>query len=204
LTWGGYIRDEQLNFIEQDLENNTDANKTFMFLHHNPLWDTKRNTLIGIGYNNREELLTLIDDYDVDMVLAGHTHIDNVTIQDDTIFIVTTTIESEISDPEGRWGYRQIKIEDGNIVSYNYKEPESSIPSYKINIKYENDYTAKVINELEMNITVLLKFTVPKRAYLIQNGTVDLIRENNLRRQYYVLADIEKESEKEIKLSFIS
>jgi 3',5'-cyclic AMP phosphodiesterase CpdA len=204
LTWGGYIEDEQLDWIEQDLENNTYAEKTFMFLHHNPLWDTIKDTLIRKEYKNREELLSLIDDYNVEMVLAGHTHIDNVTIRENTTYIVTTTPESEIRDPDGVWGYRQIKIVEGEVASYNYKEPRFSIPSYKINVEHVDQYTTIIENDLEMDITILLKFTVPKRAYIIQNGIATQTREDNLQRTYYIQSDIEKESEKEIKLSFIS
>ncbi len=204
LTWGGYIQDSQLEWIENDLKNNTDANLSFMLLHHNPIWDTKRDTLINKGYENREELLGLINKFNIDMVLAGHVHFDNVKIQNDTIFITTTTPESKIEFEDGYWGYRLIEIENGEIISYNYKEPKYSIPSYNIDVEYENQFSVKVKNKLEKNISVLLKFTVPKGAYTAINGTIIKTREDHIFRTYYIRSEIDKESEKEIKISFSS
>ena len=97
IAWGGGIQEEQLQWIESDLENSKDANLTFQFLHHNPLWDTKKDSLIGLEYKNRESLLQLINQYEVDMVLAGHIHVDTVNMLDDTIYLTTTTPESTIS-----------------------------------------------------------------------------------------------------------
>jgi len=119
LNWGGSISNEQLDWIENDLEN-SDSPLNFMFLHHNPLWDTTSDSLIGKGYENRENLLSLIYENEVDMVLAGHNHLDTVNIENEVIFITTTTPESEISTEDGYWGYRLIEINDGEIASYNY------------------------------------------------------------------------------------
>ena len=161
-----------------------------MLRHHNPIGNTKKDTLINIGYHNRIELIELINDYNVDMILSGHVHFDNVTIKNNTIFVTTTTPESEIRVKDGYWGYRLISIKDGDILSYNYKEPKYSIPSYKIDIKYKNSTSAIVTNELDKDITVLVKFFTPKNSYKIVNGTIEMIRENNYSQEYYVKVDI--------------
>ena len=193
LNWGGSIRNEQLQWIEDDLSNN-DANLTFMFLHHNPLWDTKNNSLLRWGYNNREELLSLIYKQNVDMVLAGHIHIDNVTIENKTIFITTTTPASEIRMEDGYWGFRQIEIKNGKINSYNYKEPKYSIPTYHLNINYENPYTAIVENDLAMDINAHLEFIVPLGCYKVNNGDIVSLRNDNYRTHLIVKSKVEKES----------
>ncbi len=203
LTWGGYIQDDQLNWIENDLENNKDSNLKFMLIHHNPIWDTKKDTFINKGYENREELLDLIDDYNVDMVLAGHVHYDDVTIQKDTVFLTTTTPESKIEYSDGYWGYRLIEIGDGNISSYNYKEPKYSIPSYNIDIKYESSTSATITNDLEKDISVLVKFITSKNPYFVVNGTIKDIRENMLLREYYVELDVPANSSVNTYLDYI-
>ena len=38
LNWGGSIREEQFEWIENDLKN-TNSKMKFMFMHHNPLWE---------------------------------------------------------------------------------------------------------------------------------------------------------------------
>lgn len=204
LTWGGYIKDDQLDWIENDLEYNNDSNLTFMFMHHNPIWNTNKDTLINKGYYNREKLLDLIDSYDVNMVLSGHVHFDDVTIQNDTIFITTTTPESKIEFQDGYWGYRLVQIENGKIISYNYKEPKYSIPSYQIDIENINDYSKKVTNNLDKDISVQLKFTIPKRSYIVQNAEIEMTRENKIYREYYLNSIVEPKDEKIVSLNWIN
>lgn len=203
LNWGGSIQENQLNWIETDLQDNYDANLTFMFMHHNPLWDTKTDSLLRMGYKNRENLISFINNYNVDMVLAGHIHEDTVEIWDDTIFITTTTPESEIRNEDGYWGYRLIKIEDGKIISYNYKEPKYSIPSYQIKVKYIEPNNIKIKNNLDIDIQVLLKFILPKNNYKVLNGTVILQREDTYLCEYYVLSEISKKSEEFVIMSYL-
>jgi len=182
LQWGGHIREEQMKWIEKDLEHSTNAKARFIMLHHNPLWDTKNDSLLKNGnYTGREELLSLIEKYNVSAVFDGHVHYDNVTEQNGTLYITTTTCASELSAEDAYWGYRLIEVEDGKIVSYNYKEPKYSIPLYRLNCTYsENDGSASTVsaeieNDLEMNVEATLHFYVPPGDYEVDNG--EIIRE---------------------------
>lgn len=193
LNWGGSIQEEQLNWIEQDLKE-SNANLTFMFMHHNPIWETKNNSLLRMGYKNRQRLLGIIYENNVNMVLAGHVHVDTVNEENNTIFITTTTPESEIRKQDGYWGYRLIEIRDGSIFSYNYKEPKYSIPTYKLKCEYMDIYNAKITNELEMDVNILLKFSVPIGNYLPSIGDITLVRNNEYMQQVYVEANIAEKS----------
>ena len=193
LNWGGSIQDEQFQWIENDLvENKGDLN--FMFIHHNPLWETKQDSLVGRSYKNREQLLSLIEQNNVDMVLAGHVHFDNVTIVNDTIFITTTTPESSIDTEDGYWGYRLINIENGEISSYNYKDPKYSIPSYKIKAKYLTLKKIKIENNLETDINAYIKFVLPKNNYEVDNGEIVMQREDEQLVELYVEVIVEQNS----------
>ncbi len=185
LNWGGSIQDEQLNWIEEDLASSS-SDSTFMFMHHNPLWETKSESLFRKSYQNRENLLDLIDQYGVDMVLAGHVHFDNVTIVNETTYVTTTTPSSSYSGNDSYWGYRLIKIEDGDIVSYNYKEPKFSIPSYNLKLSYISQDKAQIVNDLETDINALVKFKLPKDEYKVDNGEIVLTRENEESVEIYV------------------
>jgi len=200
LNWGGCVRDEQLQWIEDDLAS-SDANLTFMFLHHNPLWDTKTESLLRWGYYNRNGLLSAIENYGVDVVMAGHVHYDDVTIEKNTLYLTTTTASSLLGSNDAYWGYRLIEIENGQVASYNYKEPKYSIPSYKLSFTFENPYRAVVKNDLEKDMYVTLKFLVPKEIYSPSSGEIILQRENSFMKEVYVQANIEKESEKIVSLS---
>ncbi len=174
LNWGGSISDEQLNWIEQDLQQHSSKN-IIQFMHHNPLWNTKEDSLIRKDYENRENLLNLINTYNVDMVLAGHVHWDSVNIENDTIFITTTTPESEIRVSDGYWGYRLIEIRDNDIYNYNYKEPKYSIPSYHLNIDiWQDGRIAKIefTNDLECDINCHTEIIFPVGEYQISDGTL--------------------------------
>lgn len=200
LNWGGSIQDKQLQWIEDDLTDNA-GKLNFIFMHHNPLWETTQDSLVGRKYKNRLELLSLIDQHDVDMVLAGHVHVDNVTLLNDTIFLTTTTPESGISSEDGYWGYRMINIEDGDISKYNYKEPKYSIPSYEIKAKYLDNKKVNVENNLEMDIKAHLEFILPLADYTVDNGEIFLQRWNNRQIELYVEVTVEQNSTKTIKVS---
>ncbi|MCA1055006.1 metallophosphoesterase [Rossellomorea aquimaris] len=167
-TWGGQIREEQLNWIKQDLQKNAETAQSGqvrgLFSHHNPLWrdrdiwpqddpdvqkfwkqyDEQHNpqslgTLLlgeklGIKYDqqwhgeNAQALVDVMKNYDVTVSLHGHTHIDDVTTQDGILYTTTTAIELT-GKP---WvGFRDFKVKDGQIASYQYDESGHSIPVYQ-------------------------------------------------------------------------
>jgi predicted MPP superfamily phosphohydrolase len=190
-NWGGSIQDEQLHWIESDLSSSNSELK-FMFMHHNPLWDTRGESLFRKPYENRENLLDLIDQYEVDMVLAGHVHFDNVTIVNDTIYLTTITPSSSNSGPDSYWGYRLVKIEDGAIASYNYKEPKYSIPSYNLELSYISQDKASIVNDLETDINALIKFVLPYDEYKVDHGEIVLTRGNEYFVEIYVKVLVEK------------
>lgn len=179
LQWGGHIQEEQIRWIEKDLKNSAGAKARFIMLHHNPLWDTKNDSLLKNGnYTGRKELLGLIEKYDVSAVFDGHVHYDNVTVKGGTLYITTTTCASDLSADDAYWGYRLIDVNSGKITSYNYKEPKYSIPLYRLNYTYStNDGSASTVNadienDLEMNVTARLHFYVPAGDYEVQNGKI--------------------------------
>ena len=203
LNWGGSISNNQLNWIEQDLMT-ADSENIFMFMHHNPIFDTRTESLMFKEYENREELISLINEYNVDMVLAGHNHLDTVNIIDDVIYITTTTPESEISSEDGYWGYRLIEINDGEITSYNYKEPKYSIPSYHLdyNISYSGDSAIGIVeNDLEIDVDVILKFNMPLGVFEVDNGVIILQRDDDNNSEIYVKVNVEALSDLSIMLS---
>ena len=200
LNWGGYITDEQLDWIEQDLDA-SESLATFLFMHHNPLWETTQDSLIRLPYKNRQELLDIIDDHEVDMVLAGHVHYDNVTTVNDTVFVTTTTPESEIRVDDGYWGYRLIEVTDGNITRYNYKEPKYSIPSYHLSATVINPYAITLNNELEQSLPILLEFFVPYGNYTVNQGEILLQRQQEFLQQVYVRLNSPAQSELTVTLT---
>ena len=197
LSWGGYISENQLKWIEKELSKSCAKLKIIM-LHHNPLWNTSHQSLFGIGYAGREELLRMIERYKVNAVFAGHVHFDDVTIRNDTIFITTTTAAS--APRNAYWGYRLVSIRNWSIVSYNYKEPKYSIPLYHIECKELDQFTKLVRNDLEKSIKVRLTFLVPTGNYSINNGCVVMERKVNDKMEVYVDVDVPEKSEIIVKL----
>jgi len=205
-NWGGYVDKEQLNWIEKDLQNSRNAKLNLILLHHNPLWDTKNDSLLKNGYGGRKELLSLIKKYDVDAVLAGHVHYDDVTIKNGTTYITTTTAASDLGSEDAYWGYRLITIKNGEVESYNYKGEKYSIPSYRLNYTYTlNDgsmdtVSVEIENDLEMNIEATIHFYVTIGEYEVENGEIFMERSKGGIKEVYVKADIDALSTEEVSI----
>lgn len=198
LNWGGSISQKQIHWIQQDIDNSNNSNLNFMLMHHNPIWETTSESLLRKSYQNRDKLLDIIHQENIDMVIAGHVHYDNVTIINETIFLTTTTPQSSISKSDGYWGYRHIFIENGSIASYNYKEPKYSNPTYKLEIKTIDSSTKEVTNDLEIPITAHIKFLLPKGTYGSQNGMILYQRDNEVFTELYVSTDVEPQNTQRI------
>lgn len=197
LNWGGYISDSQLDWIETDLASHQNQS-LFLFLHHNPIWETVNESFTGQSYLNRKELQILASTYGVDMVLAGHIHRDSVNIVNDTVYLTTTTPGSEIRNEDGYWGFRMIDIKKGKVVTYNYKDPKYSIPTYHLNytIEYQGTIaTATIDNSLDINITAHIKFIMPGGEYAVDRGAITMIRTNDSLQEIYVSSLVEKNHE---------
>lgn len=205
-NWGGCIGEEQMEWIEKDLHRSTSADLSLMFLHHNPLWDTQNDSLLKNGYKGREELLLLINTYGIDAVFAGHVHHDDVTVENDILYITTTTAASDLSTDDSYWGYRMVTIEDGDIKSYNYREPKHSLPSYRLNYTYTpNDGSVETVsveieNDLEMNIEATVYFYVPHGAYEVENGEIFMERSGEKIKKVYVRTKIDALSIKTVSI----
>lgn len=199
-NWGGSIQEDQLAWIQNDLSTHSEANQTLMMMHHNPLWDTTGDSLVGNGYYNQDALLNLIRSNSVDAVFDGHVHYDDITLDNDTLYVTTTTVSSSLDDV-GYWGYRMITVEDGNIASYNYQEPKYSIPSYQINILDEQANSVTIENKLLKPVTVQHEFIVPIGDYTVNTGEIVQIREKDEMAAVYVSATIDAETTETIMLS---
>ncbi|MEF8848129.1 MAG: metallophosphoesterase [Candidatus Thermoplasmatota archaeon] len=198
LNWGGSIQEDQLRWIENDL-NRTQSNLKMIFMHHNPLWNTKKHSLLRNDYQNRKKILSLIEEYNVDAVFSGHVHYDNVTTENDTMYITTTTASSSLKE-DAYWGYRYVEVKNGTIESVNYKEPKYSISSYRINYSYINDNKAFIENDLEKNITAHLSFVLPNEEYYVENGEIYNTRIKNNKKEVYVRAEVPANSNLTVEL----
>lgn len=88
-TWGGSVRDAQLNWLASDLNswrNNHPDGLMMTFAHHDPSWEQSPGLLDNIlnpadqqwSGENRLSLRNLINDAQVDVHFAGHSHTNRV------------------------------------------------------------------------------------------------------------------------------
>ena len=157
-TWGGQVREEQLDWLDADLAANQDSLMRLVFCHHSPnapsdwndaWWTIHDNAeypypqlylrlLFGLMGDQkwvgegRQEMLDILNAENVDIVLSGHVHYDYV--EEDinsygTDEVVTTSGCFDVKAGEAYPGYRMIEIIDGNVVSMSYKD-DYSIPIY--------------------------------------------------------------------------
>jgi 3',5'-cyclic AMP phosphodiesterase CpdA len=202
LHWGGAIGDTQLHWIQTDLAANTQAPLTFMVLHHNPSYNATTDSLIPTPYLNRQPLLNLINDYNVDMVIGGHTHWDNVTTQNGTVFVTTTTTSGKPDAGQHAYqGYRQYTIQNGTITNYNYQDPQNSTPIYKLTLKQLTPTSVTINNQQIHPATITLRFTVPLGTYTPSFGSIIQTRSNATSSELYVQATIPAGSSQLIRLN---
>ncbi len=193
-NWGGHVQGEQLSWIEDDLARHGDAWNA-MLLHHNPLWETENDSLLGNGYQGRRELLSLIEQHGVDACFAGHVHSDDVTIRNDTTYITTTTVSSGTSG-DAYWGYRVVAMDNASLADFNYTVDHQSIPLYRLNYSYStNDGStrtveARVENDLAVPIDAYLRFYVPAGSYTAENGGIVRQRSDGDTMHLVVQADV--------------
>ena len=187
LYWGGAVSNEQLAWINNDLNQTTNATSTIMFLHHNPLWDCVNNSLDGHHYTNQQGLLATIASHHIAFVLSGHVHWDSLNVVNGTTFITTTTPESSICKNDSYWGYRLITVVNGTVASYNYKDPYYSIPLYHLQASFsKNLRTAIVTSSLEKNETGVLRFVLPDAQYTVSPGAILEERHDGTHVELYV------------------
>lgn len=199
-NWGGSIQQDQIDWIQNDLDLHSEANQILMIMHHNPLWNTIKDSLVGNGYYNQEVILDIIRTNHVDAVFDGHVHYDNITLDNETLYVTTTTISSSYGK-DGYWGYRLIKVQDSMITTVNYQEPDCSIPSYHLNIIDEQIKSVTIENKLDSAVTIQYQFTVPIDDYTVTTGEIIQIREKNEMAAIYVSATIDAENTETIMLS---
>jgi 3',5'-cyclic AMP phosphodiesterase CpdA len=194
-NWGGHVQEEQMAWITDDLDRHGDGFSAVM-LHHNPLWETVNDSLLGNGYLGREELLSVIDRHGVDACFAGHVHYDDVTVRNSTAFVTTTTVSSGTSG-DAYWGYRLVSMDNGSLANVNYTSRFQSIPLYRLNCSYTaNDGStetveASVENNLDMPVQAYLQFYVPAGDYRVDNGTIVMQRAANGVLHLVVTADVD-------------
>jgi hypothetical protein len=124
--------------------------------------------------------------YQVQVSLHGHTHIDNVTQKDGILYTTTTAVELT-GKP---WiGFRNFDMKNGQPTGYNYEEPGHSIPVYQNGVtkdgimSFQVDYTAAndghassqtatVTNRLNKPITVTVLYYMAAGNYKVSTGKV--------------------------------
>ncbi|MBS3773077.1 MAG: hypothetical protein KGY55_02635, partial [Candidatus Thermoplasmatota archaeon] len=194
-NWGGHVQPEQLSWIADDLARHGDGFNAVL-LHHNPLWETVNDSLLGNGYLGREQLLSVIEQHGVDACFAGHVHYDDVTVRNDTIYITTTTVSSGTSG-DAYWGYRLVSMENNSLAQYTYREPDFSIPLYRLNQSYTaNDGSTQTVeatveNTLDMPVQAYLQFYVPPGSYTADNGAIARQRTAGDMMHLVVTADVD-------------
>ncbi|MGY5877029.1 MAG: metallophosphoesterase [Candidatus Thorarchaeota archaeon] len=111
---GGELNSTQIEWIERDLA--ASSAQTKILGVHYPL-----TNLLYYNETAALELIRVCRETEVDIVLSGHTHADQVEKVNDTLWITTTSIGAE-PDSYGheRYGFRVIEFQDGTPTSWNW------------------------------------------------------------------------------------
>ena len=218
LFWLGQIRDGQLQWIDEDLAASSDASLKVVYLHHPP-----HESFQGTG---AEELKNLVDLYEVDLVLAGHKHKDDIHWEGDTPYVQTSCLEHAVDTPLCYPAFRLVEVVNNEIANYNYEEPRFSIPIYRdsrelppnelrdpsIGIAFDpanngenSEVTATIENTLLMPLSpARLEFYMPAlppdEGYIVEGGTIIWVEEAGDREIWYVETEVDPESTRLVRI----
>jgi hypothetical protein len=197
----GYLSFEHLQWAENVLSKNPDKVKIIAF--HNPLFSTGEGLPYSAGKGGNftgsweniddfaeliyyrgweqkmgeaQELLRLIEEYDIRLILTGHIHRDLIYIYNEKHYFVTTGPTGGSTFDEFYSGFRLIQVDSsGNIQLDDYAlenlfDPPNAIPNGEVTYFYkaandgsETAVSATVINDLEIELTdARMEFVVSK------------------------------------------
>ncbi len=218
IHFGGQMQDEQLDWFKEKVSQ-TDAALILAGYHHPP-----HNSFQGTG---ADRVMQIARDYDVNAVLTGHTHQDEVR-RDDNILYITTSSVLFNAFGDSYPAFRILDIADDELVSWNYQEPHWPVPVYKdaspgVPVKTltepsltcvftpSNDgssstVTASVTNHLVRDFKhVSIEFTMPVPAngktYSVTGGSVNDVYDTDEHQIWYVTAGVEAEASAQVTIT---
>jgi 3',5'-cyclic AMP phosphodiesterase CpdA len=188
---GKGLTDNQMNWLQSDLDNNDGGGLIFAFMHHTALDPDKcpdfpyYNSSIS---RNQMEFLDICKQNQISMVLTGHTHIDEVWARDGNkqtgssigspippLYIQTKSVTHD--DFNDNHGYRLVRISGSSVVDYTYdkdgnglRDGASSLTAGELGLTFfpsNNASVDKVTATIENNLhedfdDVHIVFKMPK------------------------------------------
>jgi predicted MPP superfamily phosphohydrolase len=128
---GDGLYDCDIDWLENELSTCT-YDKKIVLMHH-PAINTRSDNgdMGGVIYRNREEFIELCETYNVDLVLAGHTHTSKIFDADEEVYndypinsSVYTTLYVQSEDCKQSINYRNISIQGDDIWLESSQEVE--------------------------------------------------------------------------------
>ncbi len=183
------LTQSQIEWIENTVK--TSSAKLKFLVMHVPVFDGLGTDRKRLSDNSQQEIIRIVDTYNVTLVLEGHTHIDKKTVYNNHIYLETTSLGAEArqaSDVENympHWGYRMIEIANGTVKRFSYgdnpfgdystpvyindlEQPTDyiAIPllrvTYKYNDIWHNNNTATIASNYNQNFTAAIPFVFPQ------------------------------------------
>ena len=120
---GAGLFDQDIEWLEQQFSNHQ-SDKKIVLMHHPAVnYRDEKGIMIDVIARNRENFIQLCENYDVELVLAGHTHTSVVYDGDEnkynsyplfcsnypTLFVQTDDCKQEVN-------YRNVSVSSGDII----------------------------------------------------------------------------------------
>lgn len=120
---GAGLFDEDIEWLEKQFSNHQ-SDKKIVFMHHPAVnYRDEKGIMIDVIARNRDNFIQLCENYDVELVLAGHTHSSVVydgseNIYDSYPFYCSnhTTLFVQTDDCKQDVNYRNVTVSSGDIV----------------------------------------------------------------------------------------
>lgn len=120
---GAGLFDEDIQWLEEQLISHQ-SDKKIVFMHHPAVnYRDEKGIMVDVIARNRENFIQLCEDYDIDLVLAGHSH--NTVVYDgkenkyDDYPIVCSeypTLFVQTDDCKQNVNYRNVSVHSGDLI----------------------------------------------------------------------------------------
>lgn len=86
---GGQIKPETLDWLESELKLSKEKDKDILVASHHPILVHYQRLRNGFTINNDQEVIELLNKYDVKLTLSGHIHVQHIATESDLVDITT-------------------------------------------------------------------------------------------------------------------
>lgn len=155
-TSSGDVSSQEFTWLEQNLAQ-TDAEYRFVFTHIPPFDPVTGENHALLNATTGQLLMSLFEEYDVDVVFTGHIHLYNETVVNGVRYVITGGAGASLvadEDSGGIYHYIQVKIDDTGLSLEPVLLEPPSLPRDVVVVRANNEDMTLSLEDLQQLTTI--------------------------------------------------